>query len=244
MTASGRPIVWVADGSHASYFWPGQHPLGGGTEDVTASSDDFIPVHPQLLDVTAAPAWMTWDGFWGQEILAGLPQGTSPRSPGVQPAWDGFTWEPSAGCTTPPSSMLQSEFSAGAAHRYDQDPSPTAGAPVHCEALRSHIATAVLLRSILDVVESRPMAARHHGRQPSGRASSVHIGMACPTTLRSHRSTNRFREASVCLSTLGAIETRHEIFNSQSRSSVVYEAAWPHYECPMMDEPLYGVSSG
>ena len=91
-----HPIVWVADGSHASYFWPGDHSLPVWTEDTTGSLDSYYPETPAVIDVTDPPGWLLWDGQWGGS-------GDSPPSPSVQSAWTPFSWEPaSPNCTSPP----------------------------------------------------------------------------------------------------------------------------------------------
>jgi hypothetical protein len=71
--------VYVAEGSHASYFSSGYH-FNGGAEDT--SNGDGEVVAPTLIDVSSAPAWIGWPGRWGGSD-------SSPRSPAQQDArWD------------------------------------------------------------------------------------------------------------------------------------------------------------
>lgn len=102
-TAGQHTVVWVADGSHASYFLPGQHAIwaddaGGGTiqvgTDQTASSTSYIADTPAIVDVSSAPNWITWNGWWGSSdgiFIGGLDK--SPMSPGVQGNWDPVAFE-------------------------------------------------------------------------------------------------------------------------------------------------------
>ncbi|MDQ3381503.1 MAG: hypothetical protein M3546_14505 [Actinomycetota bacterium] len=72
-TTSGRPIVYVAEGSHANFFSPGFH---AATADYT--SDNGEHVVPKVVDVTSPPIWLDrWPGKWGESD-------TSPRSPNWQ----------------------------------------------------------------------------------------------------------------------------------------------------------------
>lgn len=82
-TSSGRPIVYVAEGSHANYFSAGFH-FNAGANDNT--SNDGEHVIPAVEDVTVTPAWMRWPGPWGNSDA-------SPKSPPNQ----GIKWtDPSA----------------------------------------------------------------------------------------------------------------------------------------------------
>src|SRR4051794_34631048 len=62
-TETGQPIVYVAEGSHASYFSSGYH-FNGGAED-TANGDGHQVGTAGVIDVTAPPNWMLWPGHWG-----------------------------------------------------------------------------------------------------------------------------------------------------------------------------------
>lgn len=101
--AGNHTIVWVADGSHASYFLPGSHAIwadsaGGGIvqigTDYTASANSYFADTPAVVDVSTPPSWITWSGWWGSSsgvVLLG--EDKSPKSPGAQPSWDPVYFE-------------------------------------------------------------------------------------------------------------------------------------------------------
>lgn len=70
-TEDGRPIVYVAEGSHASYFSSGYH-FNEGANDT--SGGDGVVAAPTIVDVTVPPNWISWPGRWGGSD-------TSPRGP-------------------------------------------------------------------------------------------------------------------------------------------------------------------
>jgi hypothetical protein len=89
-TPLGRPIVYVAEGSHANFFSSGYHL---STSDYT--SDQGEHVVPTVVNITAEPAWVQWPGQWGGSEA-------SPRFPKWQGAWawnDPAYWASQYGCT-------------------------------------------------------------------------------------------------------------------------------------------------
>jgi hypothetical protein len=80
----GQPIVYVAEGSHASYFNSGYHfnenPGGIGAADDTANGDGERVGGATLIDITSPPDWLKWPGHWGGTPEATLTDG-SPVGP-------------------------------------------------------------------------------------------------------------------------------------------------------------------
>ncbi len=103
-----RPVVYVALGSHANFFGPGEQPLAPpATEqaaiNVMKAYGVAVPadhtgrgrtVRPKLVRVTArAPSWMTFAGSFGETEYLDLPDreplpaGSGPRGPAFQEHW-------------------------------------------------------------------------------------------------------------------------------------------------------------
>lgn len=84
----GHPVVWVANGSHASYLRRG---LRDRTfPDPNDEADGRGPtLLPAVQPITARePPWMRWPGRWGAtRARPWIPyESDSPRGPGFQPA--------------------------------------------------------------------------------------------------------------------------------------------------------------
>ena len=77
-----RPRVYVARGSHASFFEPGYHE----TDFYDVCDGEQVPkTKPiELRDVTTPPAWMLWPGHWGS-TKARYP---GPGAPCAHPQWN------------------------------------------------------------------------------------------------------------------------------------------------------------
>ena len=91
---SGRPVVFLARGSHAAYFRPGVRDRTW--PDPNDEADGLgVRMRPRVVRVAAeAPAWMRYDGRWGASRASWVPgEMDSPRGP----AFQGVRWDdPSA----------------------------------------------------------------------------------------------------------------------------------------------------
>lgn len=98
-----RPVVYVALGSHASFFAPGSHRFDPRSIDPAlisvieaygARPVDFAGngrvIQPRLVPVTAtAPRWMTFAGAWGEDGYVHFPDNLPIRS-GLGPVGPAF----------------------------------------------------------------------------------------------------------------------------------------------------------
>jgi len=102
-----QPLVYVALGSHANFFRPGEHPLDPAcwTEQVIAIIEAYgaRPVdhagngrllRPKLIRVTATSArWVAFAGRWGEDSFIHFPSndpilyGTGPPGPAFHDQW-------------------------------------------------------------------------------------------------------------------------------------------------------------
>jgi len=103
---AGNPVVYVASGSHASYFRPGRFELvpffawdradGGGE-----ALDPVVQIIPEVEQAAGASGWLAFSGRWGEQTGASLclpevpgifsPAGHRDGPPG--PAFQGAKWD-------------------------------------------------------------------------------------------------------------------------------------------------------
>ncbi|MFA5809001.1 MAG: hypothetical protein WC935_01510 [Thermoleophilia bacterium] len=97
-TRGGHPVIYVAKGSHANYFDPGDHAieLGGIPTPVAVDETDGLATG-RVMETTVMPLpgtafdipgfrWLNFKGSWGEEN--GNPAGDAP----LGPVWSGDRW--------------------------------------------------------------------------------------------------------------------------------------------------------
>jgi hypothetical protein len=90
----GRPVVFVARGSHAMYFVPGLRERMWPDPNDEADGRG-LRIRPRLVRISSdRPPWMTYPGRWGASRASWIPgEMDSPRGPAFQPArWDAAGW--------------------------------------------------------------------------------------------------------------------------------------------------------
>jgi hypothetical protein len=88
--AGPKPVVHVANGSHAAYFSRGTHGRPWPDPDDEAR-DGGRTLRPPVIPVTATePPWMAYSGRWGASRAGAVPgEHSSPHGPAFQPErWD------------------------------------------------------------------------------------------------------------------------------------------------------------
>jgi hypothetical protein len=81
-TRGGRPVVYVANGSHAAYFRPGvRDRMWPDPNDFARGDGTVVTPRVELLG-----GWVRWPGRWGGARAGWVPgEMDSPRGPALQP---------------------------------------------------------------------------------------------------------------------------------------------------------------
>jgi len=74
----GGPVVYVANGSHASYPEEGSYTteVPGNPDTIYPDEEEVPAVEPPVDNLDLAPSWVAWPGLWGGS-------GSSPRGPAM-----------------------------------------------------------------------------------------------------------------------------------------------------------------
>jgi hypothetical protein len=85
-SSAATPLVYVARGSHAAYFTPGQHWTGAWLDNADGKGPQIDPAVVVLGDND--PGWAVWPGRWGDTKTTGAPiDSDSPTGPGGHDQW-------------------------------------------------------------------------------------------------------------------------------------------------------------
>jgi hypothetical protein len=80
-STAGRPLVYVAQGSHASYFRPGHYDDPDPDDDANGEGPYTLPAVEQIR--SESPSWVAWPGAWGDSQTSDG-QRSSPPGPRFQ----------------------------------------------------------------------------------------------------------------------------------------------------------------